>query len=138
MLLRELKSTGTYVAVLPTESTLALLQAWAQEHRFELADDLHVTLLYSRKVVNVVPCPDEFVATGTHLEVLGGDLVLVLDSPALIARHELFMAQGGTHDWPTYTCHMTLQKKTELKPEDVTMPTFGLIFGREYSEPLDP
>ncbi len=141
MLLRELKETkptGTYVAVLPTPSTLALVRAWADEHRFDLADDLHVTLLYSRKVVNVVPCLDEFVATGDRLEVLGGDLVLMLNCPALQARHSQLVAQGGTHDFPNYLCHMTLQKKTNLKPSEVEMPTFGLIFGNEYSEPLDP
>lgn len=138
MLLRELKATGTYVAVLPTEATSALLRAWADEHKFELVDDLHVTLLYSRKVVNVVPCHDEFVATGVRLEVLGGDLVLMLDCPALKNRHDQLIAQGGTHDFPDYLIHVTLQKKTSLKPEDVQMPTFGLIFGREYNEPLDP
>lgn len=141
MLLRELKTTGptgTYVAVLPTESTLALLQAWAAENKFELADDLHVTVLYSRTVMNVVPCQDEFVATGVNLEVLGGCLVLKLECPALMKRHEQLIAQGGTHDFPSYIPHMTLQKETSVNPKDVPMPMFGLILGHEYSEPLDP
>lgn len=141
MLLRELKepeATGTYVAVLPTPSTVALLRAWADKNKFALVDDLHVTVLYSRKVVNVLPSRDEFVATGDRLEVLGGALVLLLNCPSLQARHAELVAQGGTHDFPDYMCHVTLQKDTKLKPSEVEMPVFGMIFGNEYSEPLNP
>lgn len=143
MLLSELKvaaqvSKGTYVAALPSESTKALLRAWADENRFELANDLHVTILYSRTPINVVPHTEEFVATGDRLEVLGGCLVLKLNCPGLLNRHEALISQGGTHDFDSYIPHITLQKDTKLKPEDVPMPMFGLIFGNEYSEELQP
>lgn len=141
MLLRELKNTesaGTYVAVVPTPSTLALLQVWAQEQNLQIVDDLHVTLLYSRAPINVVLCKDEFIATGVHLEVLGGCLVLRLDCPAMIDRHEQFISQGGTHDFPSFNLHMTLQKDTYLNPEDITLPNFGLVFANEYTEELKP
>ena len=139
MLLKEIVGTGTYVAVLPTDSTFALLRAWADEHSVELDDDLHVTLLYSRKPVHVVPCLDEFVATGDCFDIFGDALVLKLNCPTLKARHEQLIAQGGTHDYPMYNPHLTIQAKfcSGQKIEDLPLPP-GLIFGREYSEPLDP
>lgn len=137
MLLREIKATGTYAAVIPTESTLALLRAWADSNCIELDPNLHVTTLYSRKIVNVVPCEDEFVATGVGFDKFGDSLVLKLSCPALIARHEQLIGQGGTHDYESFVPHLTLQAKSSLKPEDVPAIDFGLIFHREYTEPLD-
>lgn len=141
MLLHELKTPqvqGTYVAVRPTDSTLALIRAWADQHRIVLDDDLHVTVLYSRKPVNVAPCSDEFVATGIGFDTFGDALVLKLNSDALHARHAQFIAQGGTHDYPSYSPHMTLQAKSNLKPADMPEVPFGFIFGNEYTEPLNP
>ena len=143
MLLKEIMATGTYVAVLPTDSTLALLRAWADEQRIELDDHLHVTLLYSRKPVHVVPCTDEFVATGVSFDMFGDALVLKLNCPALDARHQELMDQGGTHDFPTFNPHITIQAKSkehlrsDRKIKDIPLPP-GLILNREYSEPLDP
>jgi hypothetical protein len=137
MLLREIIATGTYAAVIPTESTLALLRAWADSNCIELDSDLHVTTLYSRKIVNVVPCPDEFVASGVGFDKFGDSLVLKLSCPALVARHEQLIGQGGTHDYESFAPHLTIQAKSALNPDGVPPIEFGLIFHREYTEPLD-
>lgn len=110
MLLREIIATGTYAAVVPTESTLALLRAWADSNCIELDSDLHVTTLYSRKIVNVVPCPDEFVAAGVGFDKFGDSLVLKLSCPALVARHEQLIGQGGTHDYESFAPHLTIRR----------------------------
>lgn len=140
MLLNELKnvesSGGTYAAVLPTPGTLALVQDWADKNKIVLDDNLHVTLLFSRKPLCITCSNDEYVATGVGFSKLGDALVLKLDCPAIVARHDQFIAQGGTHDFPEFIPHMTIQAKSELKPEDVPMMDFGLIFNNEYSEPL--
>ena len=135
MLLSEI-TTGTYVAVIPTPSTKALLQAWAAEQRIELDQDLHVTILFSRAALNVVPKTNEFVATGVAFDRFGDALVLKLKCDAMEQRHEELIAQGGTHDYPDYVPHLTIQFKSELKVTDVTVPDFGLVFWREYVEPL--
>lgn len=139
MLLKELKSvesSGTYAAVLPTPGTLALIRDWADKNKIVIDDNLHVTLLFSRKPLRITCCKDEFVATGVGFAKLGDALVLKLNCPAIEARHKQFIAQGGTHDFPEFIPHMTIQAKSELKPEDVPMMDFGLIFSNEYSEPL--
>lgn len=138
MKLQELCQTGTYVAVRPTPSTLELLQEWAQQNQLELDDDLHVTLLYSRKIVSVYLSKDEFFGAPLSLSPFGNcDIVLKLESKSLSKRHDDLIAQGGTHDYPTYTPHLTLMSKaggSSLK--DLSPIQFGLKFSNEYSEPL--
>ncbi len=132
------KGSGTYVAAIPTPGTLALLEEWSREHGIPLDPDLHVTLLYTRRIVNVVPSTSEFVATGIGFDLFGDALVLKLESQQLSARHDQFMAMGGTHDYERYNPHLTLQAKTKMRVTDVPPINFGLIFHQEYSEPLDP
>lgn len=128
--------TGTYVAVIPTESTLELLSAWAAENKIHLDPNLHVTTLYSRSVVNVSPCDEKFIATGTHFDMFGDCLVLRLSCPELETRHNMFMEQGGTHDYPVFNLHMTLQFKTIANLNNLTPVNFQLHFHREHTEAL--
>ena len=136
MKLHELKSSGTYVAVVPTPATWALLEAWAAENGVQLDQKLHTTLLFSRKVVGVELSKDEHHGMFTGFEVFRDKVVALLDAPSMIARHEQFIAQGGTHDYPDFQPHISLFDGNmgygELKPID-----FGMILGMEYSEPLD-
>lgn len=138
MLLSEIMAMGTYVAVVPTPSTMALLRAWADQQHLELDENLHVTLLYSRKVVHVVPKSDEFVATGVAFDKFGDALVLKLQGDSLVKRHDQLIALGGTHDYPDFNPHLTIQAKSTLNPQDVEVPDFGMIFWQEHTEPLDP
>jgi len=138
MLLSELAATGTYVAVVPTPGTQALLQAWADAQCIELDKDLHVTLLFSRKVVQVVPKTDEYVATVESATKFGDSLVLKLICSGLDRRHSELIALGGTHDYPDFIPHLTVQFKSKLAAADLILPDFGLTFWREYTEPLKP
>ena len=138
MKLHELKSVGgTYVAVVPTAATQALLQAWAAENSVTLDDELHTTVLYSRVPLAVQPCTDEFQAKFTGFKTLGDKIVALLDCQALIARHEQFIAQGGTHDFKSYIPHISLFD-ANLGHESLAPIGFGMILGMEYSEPLEP
>lgn len=137
MLLSELKTEGTYVALVPTADTERQLKAWAVENGIPLVGNLHVTLLYSRKPVKVVPSTEEVIAWSDGFDVFDGHLVLRLGSNVLHKRHNEFISQGGTHDFDEYRPHMTLVKGG-FNPVNVTAITFDIVLHGEYSEPLDP
>lgn len=129
---------GTYVAVVPNESTLALLVDWAANAKVTLDPKLHCTLLFSRTPLEITVLPDEYACTPKGFTNLGDAIVLLLECPALEARHYQFIDQGGTHDFDGYVLHMTLIAKPEtIKIQDLPDVNFGLIFGKEYTEDLD-
>lgn len=136
MLLSELKSGGTYVAVLPIQPTDALLAQWATEQGIGLASDLHVTLLYSRQVIGVVTNQDEHFAVPVGFDVFDGKLVMKLECQTMIDRHDKFIGMGGTHDHPEYVPHLTLCSANGLVLDEIDLPPFSLVFGREYTEAL--
>lgn len=138
MKLNEIASlAGTYVAVVPTPSTLALLEEWSRVNGVPIAQDLHVTILYSRKCVNATPSDNEYVATGIGYDIFGDALVLKLESQQLQTRHAQFMEMGGTHDYERYNPHLTLQVKALSNLSELPPIDFGLVFHKEYIEPLD-
>jgi hypothetical protein len=102
-----------------------------------LVDDLHVTVLYSRRVLPVLVDPyTQFRGTPTTLGPLGTvKLVVKFDSPALAQRHKTFLNGGHTHDFDDFIPHMTLVKDGEV-PKDLPPIDFGLAFEGEYTEPL--
>lgn len=132
-------TTGTYVAIKPTLETKLQLFDWAQKSNFLLDQDLHVTLLYSRKNIPVVLSPGILYARPKELSSLGtAAVVLHLDSLALINRHNHFMAQGHSHDWEDYTPHMTL-RMSDFDYRKLPPILFDLRFDNEYTEELiDP
>jgi hypothetical protein len=131
-------TTGTYISVKPTPATLALLKEWAVVQGITLNDDLHVTLLYSRKEVKTTQLSTEYFATPIKFEQFDdGYLVIVLDSPTLNRRHEYFMSIGGTHDYETYTPHLSIQKGSKVNINELELPNFGMMFWHEMIEPLD-
>ena len=135
MLLRELASfSGTYVAVRPTSATLALLSTWAAANGVTLDPGLHTTVLYSRNPVNVEPNTDEYQAQPLGFEVFGDKVVMKLVCPALSRRHEQLMNAGGTHDFESYTPHISITGDCDYSKWSPI--TFGLLLGGEYSEPL--
>ena len=137
MKLNELLATGTYVGVKPTAATRALVADWARKAGGVLVDDLHVTVLYSRRVLPIVLEPYlQHRATPTRLEPLGDvKLVVKLDCPSLVQRHYTFRHAGHTHDFPTFVPHMTLVKDGDV-PKELPPMDFGLAFESEYTEPL--
>lgn len=131
------KATGTYVALRPSASTKALLEEYATEYGLQLDEDLHVTVLYSRVVLPVLVNTDEHITLPTGFTKLGTALVLELDAPSIVARHNQLINQGHTHDFEDHIVHMTIMKEPgSLRPGDLPPVNFGLNFGLEYTEAL--
>jgi hypothetical protein len=116
---------------------MALLQDWALENELPLEPDLHLTVLYSRKPMDVECQTVEHLAQPLRVRELSGSIVIELEAPSIEARHEELMVQGGTHDYPDFIPHLTVIAKGEgFDPKSFETPGFGLIFGREYDEEL--
>jgi hypothetical protein len=135
VILQELTGGGTYVALLPIEPTTTLLKGWADKCGVILRDDLHLTVLYSRVPVNVTCQKDEHFATPLAFDIFDGKLVLRLLSRTIEKRHAELRAVGGTHDFTDFNMHITLSDHPPVSK--LPIPNFTLIFGNEYSEPLD-
>lgn len=129
---------------------------WAKSQGFETtlsADDLHVTIAYSRTPVDWMKVGQDWhgddkgelvvPAGGARLiERLGDDgkaIVLLFNSSALAWRHEAISEAGASWDWPEYQPHITI---TWDKPEDLDLATVepfrgALRFGPEAFEELN-
>lgn len=132
----------------------AELIAWAKGNGFDTtlpADDMHVTVLYSRAEVDPMKmgrswAEDEkgrlTVRPGGPrvIERLGENaVVLRFASPDLEYRHREMIEAGGSHDWPEYAPHVTISYGV---PEGVDVeaikPFNGeLRFGPEEFSALD-
>lgn len=130
------------------------LIAWARAQGLETtltAEDMHVTVLYSRTPVDPMAMGETWgsetdggliVKAGgpRALERFGeGALVLQFASWSLTSRHADMIRAGASHDWPEYAPHVTL---TYTVPEgfdlEAVRPYAGeLRFGPEIFEPLD-
>lgn len=130
------------------------LIAWAKEIGFTStlpAEDMHVTVLYSRTPVDPMKMGESWsgddmgnvtVKPGgpRAIERLGaGAVVLSFVSTDIQWRHESMVRAGGSHDYGEYQPHVTL---TYHAPEgldlDAIKPFTGkLVFGPELFEPLD-
>lgn len=98
----------------------AELIAWARSQGFDdtlKAEDLHVTIAFSRKPVDWFSIPtwgadeDIEIKGGPRLvEPLGdkGAIVLKIASDRLKYRHEEFLAKGASWDWPGFQPHVTI------------------------------
>lgn len=98
--------------------------AWARAQGFEAADDLHVTVVYSRQPVDWMKADTDWygdegdgsltVGPGgpRTVDVLGpqGDIpVLLFSSSRLSYRHERIREMTGAgHGWPEYVPHVTI------------------------------
>ncbi len=130
------------------------LIAWAKANGLETtlpADQMHVTVLYSRTAVDPMAMGETWgsetdggliVKAGgpRALERFGeGALVLQFASWSLTSRHADMIRAGASHDWPEYAPHVTI---TYTVPEgfdiEAVRPYTGeLRFGPEIFEPLD-
>ena len=130
------------------------LIAWAKAQGLETtltAEDMHVTVLYSRTPVDPMAMGETWgsetdggliVKAGgpRALERFGeGALVLQFASWSLTSRHADMIRAGASHDWPEYAPHVTI---TYTVPEgfdiEAVRPYTGeLRFGHEIFEPLD-
>jgi phage-related protein (TIGR01555 family) len=127
---------------------------WAKANGFKqtlTADDMHVTVLYSRQPVDPMKMGEAWdsdekggmtIKPGgpRALERFGeGAVVLQFASWSLVSRHDDMIRNGASHDFPEYLPHITL---TYEAPEGLDLakivPYSGeLQFGPEIFEPLD-
>lgn len=130
------------------------LIAWAKAQGFTStlpADDMHVTVLYSRTPVDPLKMGEAWgndedgnviVKEGgpRAIERLGEDaIVLSFASWNLSSRHDDMVRNGASHDWPEYTPHVTISYAAPDGVDlDAIRPFTGeLRFGPEIFEPLD-
>ncbi len=134
------------------------LIAWAKEQGFEVserADDLHVTVVYSKRPADWLKADEDWTnddeggytvrAGGPRVvDRLGdkGAIVLLFGSSHLSYRHESILRQvGGSHDFAEYQPHVTF---TYAAADDETLErarknpfTGKLRFGPEIFEEID-
>lgn len=130
------------------------LIAWARANGFATtlpADDMHVTILYSRNEVDPLRMGRDWreddkgrvtVRPGGPrvIERLGENaVVLSFASPDLVYRHKDMIEAGGSHDYPSYQPHITVSYEIPGGVDlDALKPFNGeLVFGPERFEALD-
>jgi hypothetical protein len=129
------------------------LVAWAKDNGFETtlaAEDMHVTILYSRSPVDPMKMGETWTSEengGLTIKPGGpralerfneGAVVLQFASYALESRHREMIEAGGSHDWPEYLPHVTLSYQAGEVDLETLVPYSGeLRFGPEIFEPLD-
>ena len=132
----------------------AALIAWAKENGFKStlsADDLHVTVLYSKTAVDPMKMGESWAGDEQGrirvkpggpraIERFGENaVVLLFASWELESRHRSMVEAGGSHDFDEYHPHITLSYEV---PDGVDLTAIkpyagALEFGPELFEPLD-
>ncbi|KMS59142.1 hypothetical protein V474_07780 [Novosphingobium barchaimii LL02] len=130
------------------------LIAWAKANGFTStlpADDMHVTVLYSRTAVDPMKMGEGWsgddkgnvrVKPGgpRAIERLGESaVVLLFASYDIEGRHRSMVEAGGSHDFPDYQPHVTISYDVPADFDlDALKPFTGALeFGPELFEPLD-
>lgn len=122
---------------------------WAKAQGFKTtlpADDIHVTVLFSKAEVDWSELTDYFDTLyiddrgDRTIEPLGdkGAVVLKFESGELSQRHDEFIDEfGASHDFPTYQSHVTITYNGEgVDLAEVEPFTGTLEFGPEIFEPI--
>lgn len=131
----------------------AELIAWAKEQGFTstlAADDMHVTVLYSRNPVDPIKMGETWSGDDKGnltikpggpraVEKLGESaVVLMFASSDLAYRHQSMVEAGASHDFAEYQPHVTLTYEAGDVDLEAIKPFAGkLVFGPEIFEPLD-
>lgn len=126
---------------------------WAKDQGFETVlapDDLHVTVLYSKKPVDWLRLPPDWSGnerTGNLRVSPGGARVISQFNDAVVLqftndflkwRHQLLLEHGGSHDYD-YSPHVTLtyNKPDELDINTIEPYTGDILLGPEIFEDID-
>lgn len=130
----------------------AAILKWARENKLKgIADDLHVTLAYSKEPViwdrvisaEASSADGGFIIPADHtrwLEMLGDDssaLALCFKNLTLMDRHQELKFLGTSHSYPSYKPHITLSTKSGKKLNLSRMKPFtgAIVLGPEkYKE----
>lgn len=141
---------GTYVGAKPTEETVKGLKKLQKRLGLKNPigeDELHTTIMYSKYgSPDLVPSNTTKVAEPLTFDLYGDDkncLVLILDSPDLVMRHNQLTVYGLKHTFD-YSPHITLTYDYQGEPFDDEVlydgngdPILTIEFDEEYIEPLD-
>lgn len=138
---------GVYVGIRPVGASIHLLHDWIVQQGIPnpvAAHASHVTVLFSKAPVQVeVDRKREYHAHGIRFEQVRhrfdktNALVMVLETPSIIARHRELIDQGGSHDYDDFMPHVTLTTNVEdFDWKQLKVPGFSLVFANEYSRPL--
>jgi phage-related protein (TIGR01555 family) len=128
--------------------------AWAKAQGFGStvpANELHVTVAYSRNVVDWMKVGESWSGDGKGelriapggarlIDKLGeGAVVLLFNSSELAWRHVTIVEAGASWDWPEYQPHITFTYEPGTVDIDKVEPYRGVIeLGPEIFEELDP
>lgn len=130
------------------------LIAWAKDNGFKstlYADDLHVTVLYSKTAVDPMKMGESWSGDENgHVRVKPGGpraierlgpsaVVLLFASDDIQFRHMRMVEAGGSHDFDSYQPHVTISFDVprDFDLEALKPYTGALEFGPEIFEPLD-
>ncbi len=126
--------TGTYVSRKVVNAKQ--LKEWVKGQGLVPVEDPHVTIVYSKKKVDLEPKEDEVIIDKiTGSGILGEEKVLVLfvESKKLTARHNRAKRLGATWDYDSYKPHITISVDgKELKG----LPDFEIKLGKEIIKPI--
>ncbi|MGL4833733.1 MAG: anti-CBASS protein Acb1 family protein [Shewanella sp.] len=128
---------------------------WAKSQGFSEtldSDDLHVTVLYSKTLVDWMEMGQSWEAADGTLKVapggarlvekLGGEgaVVLLFNSESLVWRHKEMVRNGASHDYPEYQPHVTITYNTpaDLDLAKVEPYRGSLVFSPEIFEEIKP
>lgn len=137
---------GTIAMLKLSEESASTLSDWCQRCGIECIDPtkFHCTVLYSRVPVEHLSIlhekPVNIEANVKGWKKLGKALTLELDCSKIEEIHDWMRQKGGTHDFPEYIPHLSLnydwEHKEIPKVDLVNQPT--LRFDRLKVEPINP
>lgn len=146
---------GTYAAVKYTDQTTNLLDEYTKENKIPnpvKKDELHTTLLYSRKYLPKYKPQkyeqpikakfdsfDVWESRSDENDEISNVLVMKIKCPELEKRHEYLMKEHqATYDFPKYIPHITLSYDVgDLDTSNLSKIKDELYISHEYKEDLD-
>lgn len=148
-----MNNIGTYAKIVPSAATAKFLYAVAVLLSDEpiAKEDIHCTVLYSKTEVqgafNLKP-KMPIIGKIMSFDLFGDDkecLVVKIDCPGAKALHDKCIAMGGTHDFDSYECHITLSYDADydalesevLERLEPSLKNIPLIFDKFESSDLE-
>ena len=149
----KVKGDGTYIGVRLDKKSLDNIEKFIKDNGIKNAtprDDIHITLVYSRKIVPNAKklcnkhINNEKVTPTGKFECWGEDknsLVMTLTSEYLQKRFKFFENKGAIFDFDSYSPHITFTYEAQSTDEDVIKNLIwdggDLFLLKEYHEDLD-
>jgi hypothetical protein len=138
-------SAGTIVKLKMSDASAHKLVDWCDHHQVPCMApyELHLTVLFSKK-----PVPHLQALDGKQINIkckpvgwkqLGASaLTLELDCPAALRLHQKLLDQGGSHSFPNFIAHTSVNYDwhTQELPDDC--PDFYLVFDAIEVDAIDP